>query len=780
MKVNMPVTDREVKLQDGQELVTKTDLKGIITYANPAFVTISGFSEAELLGKNHNVVRHPDMPPEAFKDLWETMALGRPWSKLVKNRTKTGDYYWVDAHVTPIFQNGRVIEYMSVRTRPTDQQIREAEQLYARIQNKSASIPAPTSIMASTLSKALFSSATLSVILMLVITGFLFATDVSPEWLMLGPVVGFISFLFGAFSCLNDQVLKPLSTLTDEIKAVAEGHYLNAIDVEQAGEIGNARRALKSLAIRMGFEVNDAREGTRNATRIKEALDNVSSNVMMADLHGRIIYMNPAVLGMMQRAEKDIQKGLPDFQADKLLGSDIDSFHKDPSHQRRLLDALRDTYRSKISVGGRSFSLVANPVVEESGARLGTVVEWSDITDQLIAEKEVEDLIRQASLGELSQRLDIDLYEGFMKNIAIGINQMLDTVVAPISEVKRVLQALSDGDLRQNMEGQFHGEFAELNEALNSSLSKLSEMVTDIHGAGQSITTGATEIAHGNATLSQRTESQAASLQETAASMEEMTSTVKQNAENSVHASQLAAEAKDLAEEGSQISERVVHSMNEISHSSGKIAEIIGVIDEIAFQTNLLALNAAVEAARAGEQGRGFAVVASEVRNLAQRSASAAKEIKELISDSVEKVEEGSRYVDESGKALNNIMRAVDKVSGIIKEIASASQEQATGIGQVNTAVSQMDEGTQQNAALVEQVAAASESMEEQAQQLQNLVSFFKVGTLGHSEGHSINGSKTISHVAKPKVASKPAKASIPKSKPIKSANEADDDWEEF
>jgi methyl-accepting chemotaxis protein len=358
------------------------------------------------------------------------------------------------------------------------------------------------------------------------------------------------------------------------------------------------------------------------------------------------------------------------------------------------------------------------------------MVQWEDITEQKDGERQIANLIEAAAAGDLEQRIDTSVYDGFMKVIGEGVNSLLEAVVYPIRENTRVIQALAEGDLTQSMEGDFQGDFSTMRDAVNASVDNLSKMVSEIRSISENVSTSAGEISQGNADLSQRTEQQASSLEETASSMEELTSTVKQNADNARQANQLAAGAREQAESGGSIVGKAVGAMGEINVASKKIAEIIGVIDEIAFQTNLLALNAAVEAARAGEQGRGFAVVAAEVRNLAQRSAGAAKEIKALIKDSVEKVDEGSKLVDESGKTLEEIVTAVKKVSDIIAEIAAASQEQSSGIEQVNKAVMLLDEATQQNAALVEQAAASSEALDDLAQTMNDRMNFFNVA--GH------------------------------------------------
>ncbi|BBB61152.1 methyl-accepting chemotaxis protein [Undibacterium sp. KW1] len=301
------------------------------------------------------------------------------------------------------------------------------------------------------------------------------------------------------------------------------------------------------------------------------------------------------------------------------------------------------------------------------------------------------------------------------------------TIAGPIKRSAIIADQIANGDLTQHVEASGTDEIGDLLHSLQMMQENLLTTISKIKTGTETITVASQEIASGNADLSSRTESQASSLEETASSMEELTSTVRQNADNARQANQLVVSASSVAVKGGEVVGQVVNTMGSIKESSRKIVDIIGVIDGIAFQTNILALNAAVEAARAGEQGRGFAVVAAEVRNLAQRSASAAKEIKSLISDSVDKVDQGSKLVDEAGKTMDEIVTSVQHVADIMSEITAASQEQSSGIEQVNLAITQMDEMTQQNAALVEQAAAAAESMEEQAVELTHAVSVFQL-----------------------------------------------------
>jgi len=476
-------------------------------------------------------------------------------------------------------------------------------------------------------------------------------------------------------------------------------------------------------------DVTDVRKKEMEVARLQSAVDGAEANIMLCDSDLNITYANPAVVNMLLRRQTELRKIFPTLDAQNLVGQNIDQFHKNPAHQRGLLkDVHRLPKKAEIEVGNLEFEVNATAILDHNGNYMGNMVQWSDITEQKDAERQINRLIEQAIAGSLDERVDVSQYQGFMKGLGLGINNLMDTVVDPLKELTSVMRKVAEGDLTHSMASNLQGDFAVMSEAVNTTLKNLTEVVGKIRQSSGNIASASSEIAQGNADLSQRTEEQASSLEETASSMEELTTTVKQNADSAKQANQLASGAKDEAEKGGSVVGKAIDAMREINEASKKIADIIGVIDEIAFQTNLLALNAAVEAARAGEQGRGFAVVATEVRNLAQRSAGAAKQIKALINDSVKKVEDGSQLVDQSGKTLVEIVNSVKKVSDIVAEISAASQEQSVGIEQVNKAILQMDGVTQQNGALVEQAAAASVALDEQAKGLDKLMDYFKIG----------------------------------------------------
>ncbi|MGA0611770.1 methyl-accepting chemotaxis protein [Caldimonas sp. KR1-144] len=511
MRLNHPVTQREYEIPEGVTLVSTTDLDSYITYCNPAFIEVSGYAKDELIGQPHNLVRHPDMPPEAFRDMWETLRAGQPWSALVKNRRKNGDHYWVVANVTPVVKDGRPVGYMSVRTKPTREQIAAAEALYARMRQEAAE------------------------------------------------------------KNLRTRLLR------GELRPVG------------------LARVTATLSRAAGWTLGAA-------------------------------------------------AGLATGAVAMLLPSSP------------VLTVL----------AGMGFGAAA---VAFSRARL------------LARADELVTVANRIAAGDLTQKVDVDAY-GEFKRLAKALSQVSVNLRAIVSDVR--------------------AEVAGVNHAVE-------------------------QIALGNKDLSSRTESQASSLQQTAASMQQMTEAVKQSADNSAQANQLAASAASAAGRGGEVVGRVVSTMDDISQSSRKIADIIGVIDGIAFQTNILALNAAVEAARAGEQGRGFAVVAGEVRNLAQRSAGAAKEIKTLIETSVDNVASGARLVNDAGAAMTDIVGQVKRVTDLIAEISASAKEQSLGIGQVNQAMTTLDDGTQQNAALVEESGSAAESLRQQAHRLTEVVSAFHV-----------------------------------------------------
>jgi methyl-accepting chemotaxis protein len=948
MRINMPVTSNEYVLTDTDSIVSKTDLRGVITYINEDFKRISGFSEAELIGQPQNIVRHPDMPAEAFADFWNTLKAGRPWTGLVKNRCKNGDYYWVEANAAPMRENGQLVGFLSVRSKPSRTNVEAADRAYQLFRDGKAGnlkIEGGKVVKSSIFSRLnifkkfnikarlMFILSLMSLLLLgiglmglfnlsqsndglrsmyedrtvcmgqldtimrsllgnrlAVTSAVAFPSDenikrqleliaenkatidktwdaymasyITPEEKVLADkffaarsefvkdglqvsaaalrshdvaeakrvieskfvplykpvtdtadaliklqldearklydqsqnryasarnmaisavVAGLsLSILFGYL--LIRAIVVPLQRAVGYFGKISEGKYDNRIEIDNNDEIGKVLDALQAMQVKLGFDVNESRRVANEALRIQIALDNVSTSVMIADNERNIIYMNRSIEEMLKVAEADIRKDLPNFSAVGLRGGNIDSFHKNPAHQKQMLATLATTHRTQIIIGGRTFALTANPVLNSAGQRLGAVVEWNDRTLEVAAEKEVASIVEGAVLGDFSRRMDMTGKTGFFKQLGDGMNKLIETSEVGLNEVVRVLGALAKGDLTEKITNEYHGTFGQLKDDSNTTVEQLTEVISRIKEATDTINTASKEIASGNTDLSQRTEEQASSLEETAASMEQLTSTVKQNAENAKQANQLAAGASDIAIRGGEVVGQVVTTMSSISESSKKIVDIISVIDGIAFQTNILALNAAVEAARAGEQGRGFAVVASEVRNLAQRSAAAAKEIKTLISDSVDKVQVGTDLVDKAGQTMGEVVSSVKRVTDIMAEISAASAEQSAGIEQVNQAITQMDDVTQQNAALVEEAAAAAESLEEQAQELSKLVSTFR---LGNSSGNSQRAAlpapgKPMHHAAAAPAARKTPPRKVEKALPAKAGKTSDDEWEEF
>jgi methyl-accepting chemotaxis protein len=494
-----------------------------------------------------------------------------------------------------------------------------------------------------------------------------------------------LALALGLAVLINRSLAGPLHQAISVFERISSGNYENPIAVAGTDEASQVLFALNSMQGTLRAQIATERAVAAENSRVRQALDKASTSVMLADARHEILYLNDTAQLTFARVQDEIRASLPAFDVHTLVGSRLEALALDPARERHALDSLSTSEVQERTFGALTFRTVSSPVLSDQGERIGTVVEWTDRTQEVRVEKEMQGMLSAVNNADLVSRISLAGKTGFFAAASTGINQLADNMAEIVALVK--------------------------------------EAAGEIHR-------GSNEIASGNNNLQQRTEQQSSSLEETASSMEQMTTTVRQNADNAGEANQLAVAARDQAQQGGSVVNKAVHAMSDINDSARKIADIIGVIDEIAFQTNLLALNAAVEAARAGEQGRGFAVVATEVRTLAGRSATAAKEIKALIQDSVKKVEDGSVYVTRSGQTLEQIVASVKKVSDIVAEIAAASREQAAGIGQVNRAVLQMDELTQQNAALVEQATTASQSMAQEAHALHEMMGGYNLGEL--------------------------------------------------
>lgn len=986
-------------------MLTRTNLKGVITYANKDFIQVSGYSEEELLGSSHNIVRHPDMPVEAFADMWRNLKSGKPWTGLVKNRTKNGDFYWVMANATPVIENNEVVGYLSARRKPTRQQIEDAESAYQLFNAGNAeglSIEDGTVVKASALNtlkrlvgkvsvrQRILALITIATILLVVQLGMAYSDASQSTWATFAAFGLALTVLFGVGRLISGSITQPLAQTLNAIKEITNGNYSTYIDAQGSNEISEVLLALKKMQTLLSVSENALKESAietrEQAAQFESQLAaiNRSTASIEFDLKGKVIAINDnylAVFGFtrdeligvphsqlvepafinsgdyqtfwqtLNRGEtisgeflrigkegKEIwleatynpildADGKPykvvtyakDITEQKLRNADFESQIKAISKSQGIIELgldgtvlkVNQTYLDMLGyqeqdLVGKNVSIVLDPAfakskayatlwnnlvqggtdmgqykrIAKNGAEVwiqasynpvydlkgkpckivnytmniteskliaaenagqisginkaqgvimfgmdGTILSANEILLGLSGYAESEiigknhrmfvessyaaspeykafwDALRrgEAQVGVVKRRakngaviwmqafynpiLDLNGKPFKVAKYASDITAQHETsqaLASAVQETNAIIEGAQAGDLtnRVQLEGKT-GDIAALCGGVNTLLDKMSEVILQVREATGTIDTAANEISNGNNDLSSRTEQQASSLEETAASMEELAGTVKQNADNAKQASQLATAASEVAVRGGTVVGEVVTTMSAINESSKRIEDIISVIDGIAFQTNILALNAAVEAARAGEQGRGFAVVAAEVRHLAQRSASAAKEIKELIDDSVTKTARGSQQVEEAGKTIAEVVASVQRVTEIMSEIAAATVEQSSGIGQVNQAVISMDDVTQQNAALVEQAAAASESLVEQAQSLVHAVSIFKLTKQESTGNHSGRSSQaTVRHLRDLSQDQIPTRIKTKEGNTLRTGT--DDEWAQF
>ena len=496
-----------------------------------------------------------------------------------------------------------------------------------------------------------------------------------------------VSMLAAIWWIFGRVVAKPICRLSDVLGDLTNDRIVDVPFTERRDEVGSIARATDVFKLSIAEKVINL--------RVRAGLDVVKSSVMMADADYNIIYVNAALQEMMEEAESELRKAIPQFDAGKLIGASMDMFHKNPAHQRKLLDQLQRTHDANVNVGSQKFRMFATPVVDARGSRAGTVVEWRNVTAAVAIESEIDAVVNAAAAGDFSHRVPLAGKNEFMLRLAAAMNALCETTGKALHDLVGMLSALAKGDLTQRITADYQGMFGKLKADANTMADRIGATIAEIKASARDVASASAEISTSTTDLSQRTEEQAASLEQTSASMEEIAATVKKNADNAQAANQSAAGTRTVADRGGEVVAKAVDAMAKIEDSSRKIADILGVIDEIARQTNLLALNAAVEAARAGEAGRGFAVVASEVRSLAQRSSQAAKDIKDLITNSNNQVKDGVDLVNKAGTALTDIVESIKQVAAIVAEIANASAEQASGIEQVNKALTQMDEVTQ-------------------------------------------------------------------------------------
>lgn len=730
MRQHQQITEVEYIIPNEITLISETDLQGAITKCNDAFVAASGFSETELIGQPHNLVRHPDVPKAVFEDLWKTLKTGAPWSQIVKNRRADGGFYWVRANVTPVFTNQQITGYMSVRAEATQDEKRLASQTYKDIAHGKAKIRNGKVIYGVDWGKYNFFSCLLPQWQLTTLVGLfawlpyiliaISANLSSWEIVLVSTMMFTTSYFYGL------SINKFKNGVVQKLQIISSGGELQPEFNDPRYFKGEINGSITSTYLAMRESHEETISQLESAKKLQLGIDQVSSNVMIADVNHNIIYMNSMMKMFLTERAVRFQEVYPEFSVEKMIGENIGIFHKNPVHQQALLDSLSEPAQFDIEVAGFQLSLCIIPVFNRAGQHNGTLVEWKDKTSEIQLLEEVNSAISAAKEGILDNRIDLSTVDGLALKLSQSINELIDSVEQPINAAVEVANAMVKGDLTHKVEGEFHGRYSQMQDSLNAAIENLANLTSKVKVVASNVLDSTEQIHQGSIDLNDRTQNQAASLEQTSSTMEEMTSTVTQNAENAKQAANNTQQVEALAKSGVQVMNNAIQSMEQINESSQKINDIIGLIDSIAFQTNLLALNAAVEAARAGEHGRGFAVVAGEVRNLAQKSSEASKEIRQLIEDTVQKISEGSQHVRGSGDALNTIFDSVTNVHELINEIAASSLEQSEGINQVNQAISQIDTSVQQNAALVEETTAASEELSVMSKQMITQVKAFK------------------------------------------------------
>lgn len=701
---------QEYVLSEGTVILSTSDLLGNIVDCNQAFMDASGYSWDELRGKPHSILRHPDMPKEAFKDFWKTIESGNPWFGLVKNKRKNGDFYWVAANASPIMKDGRISGYVSVRYPATLAQKQAAERLYQQINRQHSKMPWTTTKTKNWHQLLLAQS--------LILLGGAIATI--PTILnMLGLLLIFVGTLGNVW--LYKSAAKPNIVQLKAIEDLTNGMFREPI----AGN-DHWTNALNLLRTRIGQNASDTLDAARESAILTTAMNAASTNLMVADRDFNIVTINRSLTDMFQRNESALQTAIPNFKATEIVGSNMDIFHKNPSHQRRMVDALTNAWTGRLEVANLSLDLTVVPVMVH-GVKQGYVVEWRDVTAQSAIQHQLAEAIQAAQTGVLSKRIDTKGLDGFYLTIGQSMNNMFNGLHDFISKTVFSIGEIAFNRLHGKLDGNYEGSYRMTQSAINVALRGLNEMVGQVQFSANMVNQSMQQLSDGVQDFSSQIQKQSSAIESTSAASHQLLTSVQQNLATIHNANQEAQRVKNKVLQGTQIMDQALIAMQTVESSGHKIGDIVNLIDGIAFQTNLLALNAAVEAARAGEHGRGFAVVAGEVRALAGKSAEAAKEIKQLIGMSVTQIAEGTVKVNDAGSALKDISASVNEVSDMVAQISAASYQQEKAIQDVSQAMGIMDGVSQQSAALVEQTAASAEQVSESMDELNRLIAGFQL-----------------------------------------------------
>jgi PAS domain S-box-containing protein len=673
---NQPVSQHEYILRDNQAPISRTDSKGRITYVNADFCEASGFSVDELMGKAHNMVRHPDMPEAAFADMWHDLLLGLSWTGMVKNRRKNGDFYWVLANVSPIWEAGQLVGYASVRIKPERDAIAPVEALYQRFrENRANGLRIAHG--------------------QVVRTGWLGQID---KWRRpnihrrLTLMISLAALLLLVVGWLGLSGMHSTNQQTQSM--YREGS-------QAVSQINSIARLQLHTQLMLSTSLATDEVDFKQAEKAQALAQQIESNIEKVNATWK------AYLAIGHTPEE--QKNQAEFEG--LLKQYVDT------GLRPAVVALR---KSDFALVARTYRYTTIGLFDKLSVYLNAQLRQQDEA-AVQALKEAEDnLLRVQILALTGMLLGLVLLVGMSRHLK-------GSVVQRIHQAVGISKQIAGGFLGNKVELGGTDETAQLMNALHAMQRSLASMATVILVSSETVSEEANNISQSNEALAGRTEEQAVALQETRGNMEQVAATVQQNTDHASAANQLVQEAGSIVSEGGSAIGKVVGTMDSIATSSRRITDIIGVIDGIAFQTNILALNAAVEAARAGEQGRGFAVVASEVRSLAGRSAAAAKEIKALIEDSVQKVQGGLVQVSEARQTIDSSIQAVSRVATLMQEIVSASHAQGLAISRVAELVQHIDEATQQNVPMAENAASSARNLEAQGQELVRSASVFRL-----------------------------------------------------